>query len=1256
MASTAFPGFRIMNGTTRELAVTHSPAATKHKAKKWRCDVCQVREFTELAAACAHEAICQHQQQQQQQQQQQAEQGHTAATNTAPVGSPHAAAASPKTHTTTSPPQPDSQNDTNAVVVTTIQPRDAGFFHPGGEQKPRAKRKAHSNLPPPDSVEAKGLRRAPVLVAVDDEAVIVRVKGAPARRRKKTKAEATTLDGFLGLPPMMDTNNSTTTLTESLSSLQAAQKVADFSAKRQRQQQVERDRRLKRQRQRQEQLDADELDPSGTTSVSADVERAVSTTKPAAPRASSSSKFAYRPFPVPQHVVGPAGHDETFPPSSTTTTTTTTTAAAATTVPPPQPSLLHAVVSRDDDGGLDPAPKILVGPPQSDCWQRDLPWACRATPRVELAAEEAFTWNASSSPCAPPLRKPCDMLLQALSAFVVMPVDESLSVRAASSPPRPPELDTNNSTHSSSKATNARLLKFLNDWKEVRAASHRRMTERNRKLAGRSPKKVPKTVVARGKGNDEDEDFFLSGSEDSDEEATTLPSLFLITGPVGAGKTAMVHAAAQSTHCGVLEVNTIEIRGAAALRKRIQEATQTHTAAWNKRPTGIAAALMKEKTAAPEGKQRHEDSAAMTIILLDEVDILYPEDGDNGFWSALSDVSKKAKAPIILTANRFPDELRSPAFRFEHAHHAPTVEECAQDLMTLVKSEGFAIRPDRQPFATADALRIAQIAQQDTRRLRRTLQLLKATPSKDFSARHGVDTAMQLLSHPPAAAVASLSLPPLTIPRISGIQPRSVPADSLSLVTIFGEGFLSFSQSPSLGLRGGYPVQVKIGNQHCPQARILDDVTILAVCPPLQVEGDVSLHLMSPDLMYAAVSVSSAQSTGIRSTTGGFLEKRYLAEGTAWLTKPAVTLLGYHFVKGLNSLDNEADGSDKECEFDDTSPQMATVSHAKTDTDQKTVLQILKEGLAAWHSQGRALSHVEETDEDEDEEGLEHIEHVSRAASFASDAALFEDCGLDGLPFLVGGNQSYASSLKANKLQFQRNQKKNVDDWLSGSDCYMVQPALARERRLLCRMEKELRGKPMTYEATDDEDEENSAPLFREESDDSFLLAGVVPISLHALPGYLRNQSIGRYPPIAWDFDFENRRKGVWEHQCSLLKSFTFANNQADIRIFASGLNRDMDCLLDPTYSFDSRILLDYLPLLRRMAVLERAWNHIFQHQEDIAVAESLAHATRATRSSARRGRLHYFQEAFDFLRGLNDSEKSLEVGEAFASRFLSYY
>jgi DNA polymerase III delta prime subunit len=1073
---------------------------------------------------------------------------------------------------------------------------------------------------------------------VDDEAVIVRVKGAPARRRKKTKAEATTLDGFLGLP--MSNTEKTTTVTESLSSLQAAQKVADFSAKRQRQQQVERDRRLKRQRQRQQQLDADELDPSGTISVSPDVGRAV--TKVAAPRA-SSSKFAYRPFPVPQHVLGPAGHDETFPPSSATTTTTTTT-AATTTVPQPQPSLLHAVVSRDDDGGLDPAPESLVGP-QVVGWQRYLPWACRATPRVALAAEEAFTWNASS-PCAPPLRKPCDMLLQALSAFLVVP-----SVRAASSP-LPQQLDT--STHSSSQATNARLLKFLNDWKEVRAASHRRMTERNRKLAGRSPKKVPKTAVARGKRKDEDEDFFLSGSEDSDEEAT-LPSLFLITGPIGAGKTAMVHAAAQSTHCGVLEVNTIEVRGAAALRKRIQEATQTHTAAWNKRPTGIAAALMKEKTA-PEGKQRPEESAAMTIILLDEVDILYPEDGDNGFWNALSDVSKKAKAPIILTANRFPDELRSSVFRFEHAHLAPTVEECAQDLMTLVKNEGFAIRPDRQPFATADALRIAQIAQQDTRRIRHTLQLLKATPSKDFSARHSVDTAMQLLSQPPAAAVASLSLPPLTIPRISGIQPRSVPADSLSLVTIFGEGFLSFAQSPSLGLRGGYPVQVKIGNQHCPQARILDDVTILAVCPPLQVEGDVSLHLMSPDLMYAAVSVSSAQSKGIRSTTRGFLEMRYLAEGTAWLTKPAATLLEYHFVKGLDSLDNEADGSDKECEFDDTSPQMATVSPAKTDTDQKTVLQILKEGLAAWHSQGRALSHVEETDEDEDEEGLEQIEHVSRAASVASDAALFEDCGLDGLPFLVGGNQSYANTLKANKLQFQRNQKKNVDDWLSGSDCYMVQPALARERRLLCRMEKELRGKLMTYEATDDEDEENSVPLFREESDDSFLLAGVVPISLHDLPGYLRNQSIGRYPPIAWDFDFENRRKGVWEHQCSLLKSFAFANNQADIRIFASGLNRDMDCLLDPTYSFDSRILLDYLPLLRRMAVLERAWNHIFQHQEDTEVAKSLAHATRATRSSARRGRLHYFQETFDFLRGLDNSEKSLEVGEAFASMTISYY
>jgi hypothetical protein len=73
------------------------------------------------------------------------------------------------------------------------------------------------------------------------------------------------------------------------------------------------------------------------------------------------------------------------------------------------------------------------------------------------------------------------------------------------------------------------------------------------------------------------------------------------------------------------------------------------------------------------------------------------------------------------------------------------------------------------------------------------------------------------------------------------------------------------------------------------------------------------------------------------------------------------------------------------------------------------------------------------------------------------------------------------------------------------------------------------------------------------------------------------------------------------------------------------------------------------------MAVLERAANNIFRQQEDTEVAESLSHATRSTRSSARRGRLHYFQETFDSLRGLNDPATSQGVGEAFAYRSLNY-
>ena len=862
-------------------------------------------------------------------------------------------------------------------------------------------------------------------------------------------------------------------------------------------------------------------------------------------------------------------------------------------------------------------------------WQRYYPWEV-LMPVNNDGAEPAFTWNTSNA-ANEPLHTPCDVLLQALACMFVPSSSDTESTTI------PVAMDATLSS------AGLEVAAFFQEWKDIRKESERRLTERHRKLSGKKAQTQPEKSHSRKSAADED--WFLSGSDESEAEGERMASLLLLTGDHGVGKTSLVYQVAEQAGCAVLEVNTSEVRGSAALRKRIQEATQTHSAKWNKK-TSIFPGLIP-----PNEEEPKEQSAVMTIILLDEVDLLYPANGDNGFWSALSDVSKKAKAPIVLTANRFPDELRSPVYRFQHVHVETSIEKCALFLKQKATCVGLVVRPERQVTLASDAQRIARLANGDYRRISLAIDLLKAT-SNSKQPVPTLDSRLRLLT-PTADPPQKVFSVPIKSPRITQVYPYCVPADQMSLIRIFGIDLLSFAEPPFLGPRAGYPVKVRIGFRDCPHARILDDNTIMAVCPPLVEQGQSKT--LSLEMKYAPVTVTSATATGVLWTSVGMIDRITTFDGSPWTAVRPTPWVEYRQLDASPNPNGNESSQEEEFELNDVrAPVKPAIRQTFPAVDPKAALQILAEGIQAWLSQRHLIPEIDEIDREEDEESLAIMERVYRSAALESDATFFEDCGLEGMPFLAGGSVAYEKNEESSLLQCQRSRENEMDRWIIGSNSFVTKPT-PRETRLLKRVSNELRGIPHVFESAEEDDDSGDAPIFKEDPDDDALLPFSAPNALNTLSGYLRRFSDRRITPCSVDLAFASMQRDIWERKINLLETYVFAFHRADKKIFFAGLNRDLDPLLETDALVDPRLVLDYMPMIRRMAVMERAFEKDHDHIQAQNMLQQEADPRRSTRSSARMGRTHYFETAFEYLTSLHDSEHSHRVGKAFCEGFLCY-
>lgn len=212
--------------------------------------------------------------------------------------------------------------------------------------------------------------------------------------------------------------------------------------------------------------------------------------------------------------------------------------------------------------------------------------------------------------------------------------------------------------------------------------------------------------------------------------STRLTNTVVISGPHGCGKTSAVYAVAKELDYEVFEINPGSRRSGKDILEKIGDMTRNHLVQHHQSDAPAAAideeevaediksgkqatmnSFFKSKTAPqpgrpkkqtkneapqpvkPEPRKLPSKTQKQSLILLDEVDILYEE--DKQFWTTVMTLIAQSKRPFIMTCN---DEDLVPLqalslhgiFRFS----APPPDLAVDRLLMIAASEGHALRRD----------------------------------------------------------------------------------------------------------------------------------------------------------------------------------------------------------------------------------------------------------------------------------------------------------------------------------------------------------------------------------------------------------------------------------------------------------------------------------------------------------------------------------------------------------------------------------
>lgn len=192
-----------------------------------------------------------------------------------------------------------------------------------------------------------------------------------------------------------------------------------------------------------------------------------------------------------------------------------------------------------------------------------------------------------------------------------------------------------------------KLRRWLQDWKSKSEAFA--VKERNKKAR----------LSRKG-----DSDFIVSEESSCDEE--DFVSTYLLCGPPGVGKTAVVYALAAELGYNVLEVNASSKRPGKHVMSQLAEATQSHSvSSSSNQPANAIAAMFAAKSGSSSKKVKNkafaskeevsqgcnrdvEKKKGLSVVLFEDIDIVF-EESDEGFLSTVNNFMIATKRPIILT-------------------------------------------------------------------------------------------------------------------------------------------------------------------------------------------------------------------------------------------------------------------------------------------------------------------------------------------------------------------------------------------------------------------------------------------------------------------------------------------------------------------------------------------------------------------------------------------------------------------------------
>lgn len=791
-----------------------------------------------------------------------------------------------------------------------------------------------------------------------------------------------------------------------------------------------------------------------------------------------------------------------------------------------------------------------------------------------------------------------------------------------------------------------------------------------------------KSTTSKRRNFDDDDDDLWDDDEynnsNSAFDADRWSSLCVISGPIGCRKSNIVHRVAKQLGCRkVVELHTGMKRSAASMKRIVEEATKSHS---------TFDMMQNQCRGVIDDVSLDDRGSAVTVILIDEVDNLDP-DTDCGFWSALCELHKESKCPIVVTCNLIPKELNASSFHWTHVPmERPTATECAIQLRSILLQEGYTVVQHtnngtvdpNDPLAT-----IAKLGYCDMRRILQELQLFHSYTLSACSWRSD-DFGLVL----PAVKATHEAFQPFPFATIELVHPNILYFDRYTSITVKGSNF--FSLMGPKQAKDRYHCKVYVGSYCCPQAQIMNDSTILAVVTPSQ----------GMKYRYLPVNVASKSGLGILSSTRNSIMKMELPNQTKILSAGLACLIECRY--GATAQDDE---SDPENEFDaDVSREIAhkqlleSASEFEKGTnnilDSNLALEMLTESVDSYEARCGATDGQETistTFPKVTAQELYILDQLETSTGLASDASLFEDVGLNPLPMLSGACRGFGFAYTEDAPKRSNEHSKPYVQfsphtfalqschtnaiflldlsspteeqlYLSGwkdkacfygsSDYQMTRDPMYRERKLLRWNEASIRGCSLQYSGAVDEDEtdqycDNAPPS----SDEDYLLSNQIPTPLFDLP-HLLNASNATFPSLLQFEVYKQRKKSVRTEALHLLRDSLFTNTKSmrytrRLDMPLTEAEHGFTDVSTGTCMLDSDVFLDYIPLLRCMAEQESVAEFISKTQ-DVSTTRK-----RTTRLSIRLGREHYFDKIVARYTWKESNQTSKDVADRLASMSL---